>query len=113
MPARPPTVTDEERAVAKAMARVRDGVLATDYLTYLGSARRLIRYLAEDKMMVTSMVSIPSLWDRPAPEPIQVGPVDEPCANPICRHSVDEHRTPDGSCRTCEDPPCYAYELDR
>lgn len=94
MPPRPPEVTDAERALAKAIARVREGVLAADYLAYIGEARRTIRYLAEDGMTVA--------------------PMSRPCAN--CGHSVADHRTPGGTCATCESLGidrhyCWAYEV--
>lgn len=85
---RPPAVTPEERALAKAMARVREGVLALDELAYLGEARRTIRYLAEENMTVAA--------------------IGRPCA--FCGHTVADHRTHDGSCGGCG-YRCYAYEV--
>lgn len=87
-PPRPPEVTDAERALAQAMARVREGVLARDPLVYLGEARRTIRYLAELNMTIAT--------------------IGRPCA--FCGHTVDDHRTPDGSCAGCG-YRCFAYEV--
>jgi hypothetical protein len=94
MPAQsPPPVNAPERALALALARVHEGVLARDPLAYLGTARRAIRYLAEAGFTV--------------------GVIGRPCA--YCAHSVADHRTPDGSCGECATGGagllCYAYEV--